>query len=115
MAITFDSIGNGDLAEKFKIALQQVGKNIMNPNMDPDAAREITVNIKFKPVGQGTLNIDYNVKPKLAGFKKAKTVFLVGQDVRTGKQTSPGCSGTGDPTGCIRGCDCRKKRGSGNR
>ena len=72
MAITFDSIGNGDLAEKFKIALQQVGKNIMNPNMDPDAAREITVNIKFKPVGQGTLNIDYNVKPKLAGFKKAK-------------------------------------------
>lgn len=85
MAITFDSIGNGDLAEKFKIALQQVGKNIMNPNMDPDAAREITVNIKFKPVGQGTLNIDYNVKPKLAGFKKAKTVFLVGQDVRTGR------------------------------
>ena len=79
MAITFDSIGNGDLAEKFKIALQQVGKNIMNPNMDPDAAREITVNIKFKPVGH------YNVKPKLAGFKKAKTVFLVGQDVRTGR------------------------------
>lgn len=85
MAITFDSIGNGDLAEKFKIALQQVGKNIMNPNMDPDAAREITVNIKFKPVGQGTLNIDYNVKPKLAGFKKAETMFLVGQDSSTGR------------------------------
>ena len=55
MAITFDSIGNGDLAEKFKIALRQVGKNIMNPNMDPDAAREITVNIKFKPVAREPL------------------------------------------------------------
>lgn len=71
MAITFDSIGNGGLQEKFNMALRQIGRNILDPNMDPEAAREMTINIKFKPAGRGNLKVEYNVKPKLAGFKKA--------------------------------------------
>ena len=35
MAITFDSIGNGGLQEKFNMALRQIGRNILDPNMDP--------------------------------------------------------------------------------
>ena len=31
------------------------------------------------------LKVEYNVKPKLAGFKKAETMFLVGQDSSTGR------------------------------
>ena len=42
MAITFDSIGNGGLQEKFNMALRQIGRNILDPNMDPEAAREIS-------------------------------------------------------------------------
>ena len=29
--------------------------------------------------------MDYKVKPKLAGFQKSETMFLIGQDVRTGR------------------------------
>lgn len=85
MAITFDSIGNGRLHEEFNMALRQIGRNILDPNMDPEAAREMTINIKFKPAGRGNLKVEYNVKPKLAGFKKAETMFLVGQDSSTGR------------------------------
>ena len=81
MAITFDSIGNGGLQEKFNMALRQIGRNIL----DPKAAREMTINIKFKPAGRVNLKVEYNVKPKLAGFKKAETMFLVGQDSSTGR------------------------------
>ena len=49
MAITFDTIANGELAEKFQMALTQIGRNIMDPNTDPEAVRGMTVNIKFKP------------------------------------------------------------------
>lgn len=31
MAITFDSIGNGGLQEKFNMALRQIGRNILDP------------------------------------------------------------------------------------
>ena len=48
MAITFDSIGNGGLQEKFNMALRQIGRNILDPNMDPEAAREMTINIKVQ-------------------------------------------------------------------
>lgn len=87
MVITFDSIGNGGLQEKFNMALRQIGRNILDPNMDPEAAREMTINIKFKPAGRGNLKAEYNVKPKLAGFKKAETMFLVGQDMALRRQS----------------------------
>lgn len=85
MAITFDTIANGELAEKFQMALTQIGRNIMDPNTDPEAVRGMTVNIKFKPAGRGNLKVDFSVSTKLAGFKKSETVFLVGQDGRTGR------------------------------
>lgn len=85
MAITFDSIANGELAEKFQMALAQIGRNIMDPNTDPEAVRGMTVNIKFKPMGRGNLKVDFSVNTKLAGFKKSETVFLVGQDAQTGR------------------------------
>ncbi len=39
MAVTFDSIGNGELAGMFKTALAQIGRNILDPNMDPEAGQ----------------------------------------------------------------------------
>ncbi len=85
MAITFDSIGNGDLAAKFRNALGVIGRNIVDPNMELDAAREITVGIKFKPNESGAIEVTYGIKTKLAGPAKAKTTFLIGQDARTGR------------------------------
>jgi len=85
MKITFDNIAGGELAEKFKMALGQIGRNIMDPNMDPEAARGMTISLKFKPSKAGAINVDFDVKTKLAGFAKTETVFLIGQDARTGR------------------------------
>ena len=49
MAISFETIGNGALAAQFRQALAQVGRNIIDPNMDPEAVRGITIKLKFKP------------------------------------------------------------------
>ena len=85
MAITFDTIANGQLAEKFRMALAIVGRNIMSPNADQKKARKITVELSFKPSGSGPVTIEYEVKYSLAGFAKDSTTFLIGQDARTGK------------------------------
>lgn len=85
MAITFDNIANGELAAKFTMALAQIGRNIVDPNMDPDATRGMTISIKFKPSKAGAINVDFDIKTKLAGMAKSETVFLVGQDARTGR------------------------------
>jgi len=82
--ITFDNLGNGELAAKFQMALAQIGYNLMDPNMDPEAARGMTINITFKPDGNGVLSTKIDVKPKLAGFNKSSTTLLIGQDARTG-------------------------------
>lgn len=62
MAITLDTIGNGELAARFGQALAQVGRNIIDPNMDPEAAREITIKLKFKPNESGMIVTTYDVK-----------------------------------------------------
>ena len=73
------------MAIKFTMALAQIGRNILDPNMDPAAARGMTINLKFKPGSRGTIDIEFEVKTKLAGFQKSETVFLVGQDLNTGR------------------------------
>ena len=83
--ITFDSIAGGELAERFKIALAQVGRNILDPNMDPEAKRGITINLSFVPGDTGGINVEFDVKTKLAGSRKGKSLFLIGQDAKTGR------------------------------
>ena len=85
MPITFDNIAGGELAEKFSMALAQIGRNIIDPNMDPEAARGMTINLKFKPSKAGTIQVAFNIRTKLAGIAKTETVFLIGQDARTGR------------------------------
>ncbi len=65
--------------------MAQVGRNIIDPNMDPEAARGITIKLNFKPNESGTIETIYVCEAKLAGPKKSKTTFLIGQDMRTGK------------------------------
>ena len=45
----------------------------------------MTINLKFKPGSRGTIDIEFDIKTKLAGFQKSQTVFLVGQDINTGR------------------------------
>lgn len=48
--ITFDTIAGGELAEKFRVALAQIGRNILDPNMDPDVSRGMAINLKYKQI-----------------------------------------------------------------
>ena len=83
--ITFDSIAGGELAERFRHALAQIGRNIMDPNMDSEASRGMTINLKFKPNDAGGINVEFDIKTKLAGFRKGKSLFLIAQDARSGR------------------------------
>ena len=85
MAVSFEALGNGALAAQFRQAMAQIGRNVVDPNMDPEAARGITIELKVKPNESGTIEMSYVCKTKLAGPKKSKTTLLIGQDVRTGK------------------------------
>lgn len=83
--ITFESIENGALNEQFKMGLMEIGQDIMNPNKDPEAARVMTITITFKPSKSGAIAGKGDVKTRLAGFQKGETVFLIGQDAKTGR------------------------------
>lgn len=75
--ITFESIAGGELAERFRVALAQIGRNIMDPNSDPDASRGMTINLKFKPNESGGINVEFDIKTKLAGFRKENRCSLL--------------------------------------
>lgn len=75
----------GELNAQFRQAIRLVGRNIMDPNMDPAASRGITVTLSFKPRGDGTVGLGFKVVPKLAGPAKVETTLLIGQDIRTGQ------------------------------
>ena len=81
----FDTLAGGELNAQFRQAIRLVGRNIMDPNMDPAASRGITVTLSFKPRGDGTVGLGFKVVPKLAGPAKVETTLLIGQDVHTGQ------------------------------
>ena len=83
--ITFDTIDGGGLAEQFRLALAQIGRNIIDPNMDPKEKRGLVVNLNFIPGETGGINVEYSVKTKLAGSRKGSSLFLIGQDAKSGK------------------------------
>ena len=62
----FDTLAGGELNAQFRQAIRLVGRNIMDPNMDPAASRGITVTLSFKPRGDGTVGLGFKVVPKLA-------------------------------------------------
>lgn len=81
----FGTLAGGELNAQFRQAIRLVGRNIMDPNMDPAASRGITVTLSFKPRGDGTVGLGFKVVPKLAGPAKVETTLLIGQDVHTGQ------------------------------
>ena len=43
------------------------------------------INLKFKPNDAGGINVEFDIKTKLAGFRKGKSLFLIAQDARSGR------------------------------
>ena len=83
--VSLDALDGGKFLERFNYAMKQVGNNIMDPNMDPEAKRGISIALELKPTGSGSLAVSYQITPKLAKPAKSKFAMLVGQDPRTGR------------------------------
>ena len=72
-------IGGGALAERFDLTLQEVMKNIRDPNTDSKKARKITLEITITPNEQrNAAALKYSVKSSLAPARTKETSIMFG-------------------------------------
>lgn len=84
--INLEEMAGGALAEKINQALEDVARNIQDPNTDPKAKREITVKLKFAPnKSRNVTNTSISVSTKLAPTEAIDTQISMGIDLRTGE------------------------------
>ena len=67
--VDFNSLAGGALREKFNLAIAQIGRDILDPNKDPEAARGIAISLKFLPK-EGIIGVEFDVQTKLAKLNK---------------------------------------------
>lgn len=84
--ISLDQFAGGALLERFRLAMIQIGRNIMDPNTDPEKARSITIKITLKPDKprrsvKTSIATNIRMAPPLAD----ETTLLIGKDLRTGR------------------------------
>lgn len=85
MAVSLDSLCQGAVNEKFNLAMSQVARNIIDPNVPGTGKRVITIKLTFESDEKKRHiknKVDVNVK--LVPPKCDETLFFVGQDIRTG-------------------------------
>lgn len=84
--INLEAMAGGALAEKINQALEDVARNIQDPNTNPTAKREITVKLKFAPnKSRNISNTSISVSTKLAPTEAIDTQISMGIDLRTGE------------------------------
>ena len=77
------NIGDGAAMEMFDLELRRILKNIMDPNTEPKAHREIVLKVKFRPDEERDLAaVDVAVSSKLAGSRAFLTRVIFGKDHR---------------------------------
>ena len=83
--INLENLANGAFTAQVNRAIEEVTKNIQDPNTEPGATRKITVTIGFKP-NQERNFVATGVKTKttLAPALGAVTAFSMGKDLATG-------------------------------
>ena len=84
--IDLETFANGAFTAQVNRAIEEVTKNIQDPNTDATAARKITVTIGFKPNQDRTLvPIGIQAKTTLAPALGAVTALSMGKNIRTGE------------------------------
>lgn len=80
--INLANLARGSAQQKFENGLREVIENIMDPDRDPDMAREIIVRVKFEPNKDqyGMAFVDTLVKTKLAPEKSASSLAYFGRE-----------------------------------
>lgn len=84
--INLETFANGAFTAQVNRAIEEVTKNIQDPNTEPGAARKITVTIGFKPNSdRNFVATGVQTKTTLAPALGAVTAIQMGKDIRTGE------------------------------
>lgn len=79
--ISFATLANGAVEERFQQELQNVFSNILDPNTEWKPKRSITLTIMVSPSeGRNINGVDFTVKSKLASVKSVSSAFLIDED-----------------------------------
>lgn len=84
--INLETFANGAFTAQVNRAMEEVTKNIQDPNTEPGATRKITVTIGFKPnQDRNFVATGVQTKTTLAPALGAVTALSMGKDLRTGE------------------------------
>ena len=84
--LTLATICDGQVQLMVDRALEAVGQNIADPNMDPKKVREVNISIKLAPREKDPedVKVTVAVTKKMAAEQALETNFYVTKDLRTG-------------------------------
>ena len=83
--INLENLANGAFTAQVNRAIEEVTKNIQDPNTEPGATRKITVTIWFKPNQERNfVATGVQTKTTLAPALGAVTAFSMGKNITTG-------------------------------
>lgn len=84
--MNFNEIAMGALAEKLNMSLEEVVKNLLDPNTDFKKTRKLTITMKFKTDDTRELSsMEVETKTTLAPTTPVSTKMLIGRDIDTGQ------------------------------
>ncbi len=84
--INLETFANGAFSAQINRALEEVTKNIQDPNTEPTATRKITVTIGLKPnQGRDFVATGVQTKTSLAPALGAVTAISMGRNILTGE------------------------------
>lgn len=84
--INLETFANGAFTAQVNRAIEEVTKNIQDPNTDACTARKITVTIGFKPNQERNfVATGVQTKTTLAPALGAVTAMSMGKDIKTGR------------------------------
>lgn len=69
------TLAGGGVMEQFKEALEEIGRNIIDPNTDAEAKRSVTITVTFKPDRKReAIDVEGTVKFNGAGRMSVRTL-----------------------------------------
>ena len=83
--INLETFCHGALSEQMNRALQEVARNIQDPNTDAEKVRRLTITLTFRPCEDRSLvKTEIQSKTALVPSAPVKTTMVMGKDLRTG-------------------------------
>lgn len=78
--LSLANLAGGAAVEAFDIQLEKVLENILDPNTNPTAVREVTLKVKIKPDENRAFGpMEFTCKPKFGDDKPITTMVHIGR------------------------------------